>query len=263
MPTRTRDLTRPLLRTRRATALLRAETALFLRDGPAAIFSVLTPALILVGAGLAIPGMRSTIEGGALDGLRLIQIYTPAVLTMALATPAISTLPTVVATYREHGVLRRLSTTPLRPTTVLAVQVVINLVAFLVAALLAIILATAVFDTPNPRHIPTALLSLIVGALALFGLGMVIAARAPTSAAASGISMLVYFPMLFLAGLWTPGPLMPELARQLATYTPVGAISQALSTAWFSDEFPLLQLVVLTTYAVGLSALAAWLFRWD
>ncbi|MDR5701754.1 ABC transporter permease, partial [Agromyces sp. LY-1074] len=58
-------------------------------------------------------------------------------------------------------------------------------------------------------------------------------------------------------------PDKPPNRNESQADSPVGAISQALSTAWFSDEFPLLQLVVLATYAVGLSALAARLFRWD
>lgn len=242
--------------------LVRVETLLFVRDLPSAVFALIIPALVLLGTGLAIPGMRETLTGGHLDGLTMIQVYTPAVLTMALATPALSTLPVIVANYREHGVLRRLSTTPARPGAVLAAQVAINLAAFVVAATLAVLLAVAIFTAPAPRQLLTAAVALLAGALAMFGLGMLIAARARTGTTASGIGMLLYFPLLFLAGLWTPGPLMPDLAQQLATFTPVGATSQALSTAWFETSFPALQLAVLIGWAALLYPLAAKTFRW-
>ncbi|MCC6496482.1 MAG: hypothetical protein IT193_09515 [Propionibacteriaceae bacterium] len=74
--------------------------------------------------------------------------------------------------------------------------------------------------------------------------------------------MLLYFPLLFLAGMWTPGPLMPDLARQIATYTPVGATSQALAAAWFDTGFPALQVTVLIAWTALLYPLAARTFRW-
>lgn len=243
--------------------LLRAETRLYLRDVPSAVFALLVPAVVLVSAGLVIPGMRERLSGGAWDGLTMIQVYTPAVLTMAVATPALSTLPMIVANYREHGVLRRLSTTPTRPSAVLAAQVVINLAAFVVAGAIALAVAAAVFDSPLPRQSPTAVLALLLGALAMFGLGMLVAARARTGTAASGIGMLLYFPLLFLAGMWTPGPLMPELASRIATFTPVGATSQALNTAWFDGGFPALQVLVLLAWTALLYPVAARTFRWS
>lgn len=243
--------------------LLRAETRLYLRDTPAAVFALAVPAVVLLGVGLAVPGMREPLRGGHWDGLTLIQAYTPAVLTMALATPALSTLPTAVASYRQQGVLRRLSVTPVRPRAVLAAQVVVNLAAFGLAAVVATVLAAVVFSAPAPRQLVTAALVLLAGAVAMFGLGLLVAARARTATTAAGVGMLLYFPLLFLAGLWTPGPLMPELARQLATYTPVGATSQALTTAWFGSGVPALQLVVLAAWAALVCPLALKIFRWS
>ena len=233
-----------------------------MRDVPSAVFALLIPGLVLLGSGLAIPGMQQTITGGQLDGLTMIQLYTPAVLTMALTTPALFTLPVAVANYREHGVLRRLSTTPVRPGAVLGAQVVINLSAFVIAATLGIALAAGVFSVPAPRQALTATLALLLGAVAIFGLGVLIAARARTGNTASGIGTMLYFPLLFLAGMWTPGPLMPDLAHQIATYTPLGATSQALTMAWFDTSLPVLQLTILTAWALVLYPLAAKTFRW-
>lgn len=97
----------------------------------------------------------------------------------------------------------------------------------------------------------------------MFGVGLLIAARARKASTASGMGMLLYFPLLFLAGMWTPGPLMPETARQIATYTPAGALSQTLSTSWFGGDFPALQLIVMGAWALLLYPAATRVFRWS
>ncbi|MBT9256290.1 ABC transporter permease [Phycicoccus sp. MAQZ13P-2] len=258
-------LSRSRPRWRAFVALLRSETLLFLRDGPTAVFALLVPPLVLLGAGLAIPGMRDTITDTSREwlGLTLIQAYTPTVLTMALVTPALSALPVAVATHRERGVLRRLATTPTRPSSVLLVQVAISLVAFLAASLMTLLVSRLAFDTPLPRRPAVACLALTMGAIAVLGLGLLVAARARTASAATSTGMLLYFPLLFLAGMWTPGPLTPDLVAAVATYTPVGALSQALNMGWFTTQFPLTQLLVLTAWSAACFPLAARLFRWS
>ncbi len=75
--------------------------------------------------------------------------------------------------------------------------------------------------------------------------------------------MLIYFPTLFLAELWTPGPAMPDALAQVASYTPLGAGSQALTAAWFGGDLPVLQLVVMGAWALGLFGVAVRTFRWS
>ena len=50
-----------------------------------------------------------------LGGLRFIDVFVPSLVVITLATLGIQTLPIRLATYREKGVLRRLSTTPAHP----------------------------------------------------------------------------------------------------------------------------------------------------
>lgn len=194
--------------------------------------------------------------------MRLIHLFTPAVLTMALATPSLSTLPVLVATNRERGVLRRLATTPVSPRTVLLAQVTVSLGAFLVAAALTVATGHVVFDVPAPVQPLLAILAIVIGGISMFGIGLLLAARARKASTASGVGMLLYFPLLFLAGMWTPGPLMPESVRLVATYTPVGALSQTLAVAWFGGDFPGLQLIVMAAWTLVLYPVAFRTFRW-
>jgi ABC-2 type transport system permease protein len=246
-------------------ALVRSELRLFLRDPGTVFFSLVFPAVLLLGVGLALPGMRDPIEdaGPAWDGLTPIATYVPVVLATAIAAPALSTMPTFVAGYRERGVLRRLSATPMRPQGVLLAQVAVNVAAFVVAAGLGVVAAALAFDVVAPRQAGVLVLALLLGAASTFGIGLVIAAVAPKGSTAGGIGMLVYFPMLFLAGLWTPGPVMPDAVASIGRFTPLGAAGQAMTEAWFGTGFPALQLAVMVAWVLVLYPLAARLFRWS
>ncbi|MPV38217.1 ABC transporter permease [Georgenia subflava] len=241
------------------------EARLFLREPGGVFFALIFPTLLLVGIGLVLPGMRDPMTDvpAAIAGLRPVDIYAPVALAVAIATPALTTLPVALATYREQGIFRRLGTTPMRPHAVLVSHVVINLGALVVAGLLALAAAAAVFGTPAPRQVAVAALAFLLGGAAMFGVGLIIASRVSKGANASGLGMLVYFPMLFLAGVWTPGPVMPDVVERVATYTPLGAASQALTEAWFGSGFPATELVVMAGWTLVTFPLAARLFRWS
>lgn len=245
--------------------LTRTEARLFSRDFGSVFFALAFPTVLMVGMGLAIPGMRDPIEGlgGPFEGALVIHIFTPALVSVAIATIGLTTLPAYLAGYREQGVFRRLATTPMRPSGVLYAHVVISVVALLIAAPLAVIAGIVLFDVPLPGQWPVVIAAFLLGSAAILSIGLVIGGLAPKASVASGIGMLVYFPMLFFAGLWTPGPLMPDTLQTIAGYTPLGAVSQAMSEGWFGTGTPWLQLGVLTAYSVVTFAVAARTFRWS
>ena len=207
------------------------------------------------------PGFLEPI--GDLAGQRPIDIYVPVVVVLAVATTALTTLPAFLATYREKGVLRRLATTPARPTHLLTAQLLVNLAATAVAVLLALIAGTVVFGVAGPANAPGFVVSFALGTAAMFGVGLLVAAVAATARVASGVGMLLYFPTLFFAGVWLPGPLMPESIRRVAEWTPPGALAQAFQDTWAGAWPAPLHLAVLAGYLVLTGAAAARLFRWE
>lgn len=88
--------------------LIAVEAKLFLREPAAVLRGLVFPALLLGLLGAFFPGFRDPLEDA--DGVRLIDLYAPIVLGLCLATLAFATLPAILATYRQFGVLRRLAT---------------------------------------------------------------------------------------------------------------------------------------------------------
>lgn len=261
MTAATRRPARPAGTTRSAlAAMTRTEARLLLRDPGAAFFALGFPALLVLALGAALPGFRDATPD--LGGLRPIDIYVPIVITMAVATCGLSTLPAYVATYREKGVLRRLATSPIRPVALLGAQLAVSLAATLAAVALAVGLAVAVWRVVTPAAPARLVLAFVLGTAATFAVGLLLAAVLPNARTAAGVSMLIYFPMLFFAGVWTPGPIMPDAVAAVATFTPLGALSQAMQDAWTGAPADRVPFAVMAAYTVGLTALAARLFRW-
>lgn len=75
--------------------------------------------------------------------------------------------------------------------------------------------------------------------------------------------MLLYFPLLFFAGVHIPLQVMPEGVRTISLFTPAGAAVQALSDGWVGTVPQTSSLLVMAAYAVVAGSLAVWLFRWD
>ncbi len=246
--------------------LLRTEAKVWLRDGAGVFFGLVFPTVLLVGIGLVIPGMRDTITDAPTSspwyGLTPIAMYVPTVLAAALATASLTVLPPTFGALREKGVLRRLSTTPMRPQGLIVSHYLINLAATLVASVIALVAGQLVFGIAAPEQAGVVVLSFVLGLAAMFAVGTLIAARVPRAQTASAVAMPVYFPMLLLAGLWTPGPIMPEALRVIGRYTPLGAASQAMTIGWFEQGFPLVQVVVMVAWTAVLLPIGVKLFRW-
>lgn len=251
--------------TRGLSQLIAVETKLFLRDAGGVFFVLLFPAVLFVGMGLAIPGMREAITDLPEPwlGLRAIDIFMPVMLCVAAATAGLTTVPAYLANYRETGVLRRMSATPMRPQGVLLAQGLVQLLGVLVGSAVALVVGALVFDAVMPQRPLLALVTFVLAVASMFAIGVLIGGLASKGSSASGLGMLLYFPMLFFAGLWTPGPMMPDVVARIATYTPLGAASQAMNAAWFDTGMPWLQLAVLTGWSVVVFLVASRTFTWE
>jgi ABC-2 type transport system permease protein len=255
----------PVKATRRATGLRKfvlTETKLYLREPITAFFTLILPLGLLLILGIAVPGFRD--PDPSLGGERVVDTQLPAMMILlSVITSAFNVIPTVLAVYRERGVLRRLSITPASPGMLLAAQLLLNLATTVVGAFLTIFFGHLVLGTRVPAQLPWFVMAYVVGVCALFAIGLSVAAVVPNSRAAGGVGAIVMFPLLFLAGMWLPRELMPEVLRRISDFTPTGAFGQALRDTWAGGSPQMLHLAVLVAWALGAGLFAARAFRWE
>ena len=236
------------------------EAKLFLRDPTAWFFVLVFPPLLFAILG-AVPAFRAPDPD--LGGLRVIDLYVPILVGFVLAMLAISVLPNYLATYREKGILRRLSTTPVPPSSLLAAQLAMGLTLAVGAATLVIGIGAVAFGTDLPEQLAGFLVAFVLAAASLYSIGMLIAAVAPSGKAAAAIGTLAWFPVMFFAGLWVPREAMPDTLNRVGDFTPLGAGVQAMQDAWNGAWPDPLHLAVMAAFAIGASLAAARLFRWE
>jgi len=242
-------------------ALTRTQSKVFLREPLAAFFGLVFPALLLVVIGTVFPG--ATEPNAYLGGHSLVEIYAPVSIVLGLATVALSLLPTTLGGDREKGILRRLSTTPAHPRTLVAAHLVVHLVVVTIATVAAILIGMLAFGISFPESPGWFLVSYALGAICLLSVGLLIGAIVPTATSGQAIGMLLYFPLLFFAGVYIPLEVMPGGVRTVSSYTPSGAAVQALSASWAGEVPAMSSLMVMAAFVVVVGTLTIWLFRWD
>jgi ABC-2 type transport system permease protein len=249
---------------KRATTLRRltlTELTLFGRERAGPIWAVGFPVVLLIIFG-AIPAFRKPVSS-ALPGVSVLDSYVPILLAFVLAMIALNVLPPVLSGYREKGVLRRLSTTPVGPTRVLTAQLIVDTGTAIVTMIVLLLVARIAYGVAFPRQVLGFAIAAILSAIALLSLGLLLAAVAPTGRAANAIGAMLFFPMMFFAGLWLPLAAMPSILRDISHATPLGAAVQAMTDAWQGNWPHPLQLIVLAAYAVAFAVAATRLFRWE
>lgn len=241
-------------------AMTRVEALLFLRNPTAVFMALLLPSLLLALQAFVIPGTLTPIPGA--DGLRSIDFFVPVAVAVAMTSVAITNYPSAIGAYRESGVLRRLGVTPVGAHRVLVAQWVVSIVTLALAILVALMLARVGFRAVLPEQPGMAALVMVVGAVAIMAIGSVIAAIAASAQIAYGLGMLVFMACIFTAGMWTPGPLMPDAIRTVSAASPLGAMTQALTAAWYGGEVSPMAFVVMLLWAVPAGFLALKVFKW-
>jgi ABC-2 type transport system permease protein len=222
--------------------------------------------------GIGIPVLLLVIFGelpsfhrhaASLGGLTAFDVYVPILVVFSLAMLALLGLPIPLASYRELGVLRRLSTTPVPPSWVLAAQGVVQLCVAVISLIVIFAAGITAFGAPAPKSAGGLVLSVALAMAGLFPIGLVIAAMARTANGASVIGRLAFFPLMFFAGLWLPRAAMPGVLVDISNYTPLGAAVEAIQDSMLQGFPPAAPLLVLAAYAVAFGFLARRFFRWE
>ncbi|CAO5254256.1 ABC transporter permease [Frankia sp. AgKG'84/4] len=238
--------------------LLRVEARLFARSASSVLWTALIPVAAVVVLAVVPATRRPSDTYGGLSPLR---VYLPILMMYVFVMSAVNLLPAVLAGYREKGILRRLSTTPVPPSRLLGAQGLIYLGVGVVIDVVLLVVAICA-GVPVPRQLPGFVLSLLLVAAATLAIGLLVTALAGTERIANALGMLVFFPLMFFAGLWIPRAKMNHPLRTISDYSPLGAGVRAVQASLEGHGPAAAPLLVLAGYAVACGAIAARRFRW-
>ncbi|CAG7658442.1 ABC transporter permease [Actinacidiphila bryophytorum] len=248
--------TAPPRMTARGFRTLTATQARLLLRAPAALVWLAFPLLLLV-VFANIPGFRTADDD--LGGRSVLDVYVPTIAAMVPLFLGCTALPVTMADHREKGFLRRLSVSPVPAAGMLAALLAV--IAALAAAGVAVItvVGSLVYHVKAPASPGAVVASFLLGTTAVLAVGLVAAALARTSSAASGMGVPMMVLNFFFSGLYLPLAELPHSVQEIGQYVPFGAVM----AAWDGRGALWAHLAVLAAYTVLGSLLAARLFRWE
>ena len=241
-------------------AIVRNEARLVWRQPAGMIAAIVISLLLLVMLGevhvFKQPDSR-------LGGLSAFQLYIPILIAFSIGLLALTYLPGPLVAYREQGILRRLSVTPVPASWVLAAQLAVQACLMLITVGILLTVSVAFFGQHAPENPGALLLAVALSIAAMFAIGLAIAAAARTTSAAKGLMYAAFYPLMFFSGLYYPMQLMPGPMLDISHFTPLGAAVQAIIYPMFGEFPPAQGLLVLTAYALVFGFLAKRFFRWE
>jgi ABC-2 type transport system permease protein len=207
--------------------LVKVEAKLALRAPIGLLLGVLVPVILLV-IFSAIPGLKQPAPGSTLTQFAQ---YIPVLIGLSLCLIALVSLPIPIVTNRQTGVLRRFATTPAPPSWLLAAQVIVNLALTLIAIVILLAGGVLFFGVHMPSQWAGFVLAALLATAAIFGIGLLITALAPSPQVAGMLGTVLLYPLLFFAGMWTPKQNLSPVLQHVGNYTPLDAAVQAMDAA--------------------------------
>jgi ABC-2 type transport system permease protein len=189
----------------------------------------------------------------------------PVLAAILMTLSAVLSLITVIAIYREGGILKRLRATPLRPWMILTAHVLVKLTFTALTVILMIAAGKRYYPVDLQIPVVSFAAALILGTLGILSIGFLIASLVPTARFAQPVGTLILYPMIGLSGLFVPVASLPAALRPIARMLPLTYAVSLLSgvlkgESWTAHAGDVLALAA--AFAV-LTYVSARVFRWE
>jgi ABC-type polysaccharide/polyol phosphate export permease len=198
-------------------------------------------------------------------GSRYIDFLVPGLLGMNLMGSAIWGMGFSIVDARRKKLMKRLIATPM-PKHYYLLSFLLSRIILLVIEVAALVgFGALAFQVPLRGSLLQLFLLCALGSLCFSALGLLIASRARTIEAASGLMNLVMMPMWVMSGVFFSAQRFPDLVQPVIKALPLTAVIDALRANMLQGaNFSQLaaQLGILGTWLVVCFALALRLFRW-
>jgi ABC-2 type transport system permease protein len=199
-------------------------------------------------------------------GGRYIDFLVPGLLGMGLMGGGLWGLGFVTVDMRIRKLLKRLVATPMRKTDFLAALMISRLVFMVPEVLVLLAFAWLVFGVTIAGSLGAVVFLILLGAFGFAGLGLLVASRARTTEAVSGLMNLVMLPMWVLSGIFFSSERFPDFLQPFIRVLPLTALINALRAVMLEGATLASQWGEVLTLALwgGVSfVLALRFFRWS
>lgn len=194
-----------------------------------------------------------------------VHVGLPVLIALSVVISAMLSLVTIIAIYREGGILKRLRATPLRPHTILAAHVLVKLALTTLTILLMLASGRRYFPVSAESPIVGFGIAVLIATLSLLSIAFIIASLVPTARFAQPVGAALFYPMIGLSGLFVSIDRLPPALSAIARVNPITYATSLMQGIWVGDSWlahtgDLGALAVI--FGLGL-VISARVFRWE
>ncbi len=199
-------------------------------------------------------------------GGRYIDFLVPGLLGMGLMGGGLWGVGFVTVDMRIRKLLKRFLATPMRKADFLAAIMASRLIFMIPEVLFLLVFAWLAFDVTIAGSVWVVILLILLGAFTFAGIGLLVASRARTIEAVSGLMNLIMLPMWILSGIFFSAERFPEAFQGFILALPLTPLINALRAVMLegaSLASQWMELSLLLGWGVVTFVLALWWFRWN
>ncbi len=235
------------------------ELKLFAREPVAVLFVFALPVVVLV----VLTGLYGDYPNPNFDFVSPRDYYVAGYLGVVIACVALVAVPVHVATYRERGILRRLSASSVSRASVFGAQLIVGFVVVTAGGALLVTVGALAYGAALPASPGGAIAAFVLGTSTLLTLGLLLAQLTPTARSAQAAGLVLLIPMWLLSGTGPPRAMMPPAMRDVSNALPLTHVVKALQEPWLGYGSSAHELAILAGLLAGSAALAIGIGRRD
>jgi ABC-2 type transport system permease protein len=237
---------------------LKWEQLLFWRSRESAVFVFLFPLLLFT--------LLTAVYNGRIYGRPASWALLAGMLGYGAATTAFAGLALILVARRELGILKRIRSTPLPPTTYLVAVLTSIMVVFALQAVSLFVLGKVLKSTPWPHNVVSLVLTLALGAAVFAALGLALTGFIRSLEGSSAIVNVIVLPMAFLSGSFGPTRHYPQVLRAIGAVLPLKPLIDLINGIYLHGQ----QIwdrpravAILAAWGIFGMAVAIRKFRWE
>lgn len=236
------------------------ELKLFFREPITIVFTLALPLLMLYVLGGV---FGNTAEGGFYRGVGAMNYYMGAYVGLVIASIGVIGLPVHITAYRERGVLRRMHASNIPIWSILGSQVVVSFFFGIVGGVLMVLVGVVGYDVDTFNAVGMVIAAFVLATLAFAAIGFFLGAVFPTTRAAQGIGIILFFLMLMLGGAGPPPEVLPDSLVIIGKITPAYWVILMLQDPWLGFGWNTGAMLVTLAFLVVATGLSVRFFRWE
>ena len=238
------------------------EIKLFVREPITMVFTFALPLIFLFVMG-EVFGNTPDPDGTVYRGVGPLTYYVAAYIGLATASIGVVALPVHLTGYRERGVLRRFRASSVSLWALFGSQVIVSLTIALLGAVLLVAAALPVYDADLPQSPGLFVAAFMLSVLCFSAVGVFLGAVLPTTRAAQGLGLILFFVMLILAGAGPPPEVFTTVMRWIGDATPLRWVILLLQDPWLGFGWSVKASLVVCGITAAAALLSARFFRWE